>query len=49
MAYGANIGDKTWAFSLTTPRGLVKLAAMDEEGGFNLAHFYLFLANLYFF
>uniref|UniRef100_A0A7S4HSF4 PH domain-containing protein n=1 Tax=Vannella robusta TaxID=1487602 RepID=A0A7S4HSF4_9EUKA len=30
MAYGANIGDKTWAFSLTTPRGLVKLAAMDE-------------------
>eukprot|EP00339_Tiarina_fusa_P021763 CAMPEP_0117024796 /NCGR_PEP_ID=MMETSP0472-20121206/18379_1 /TAXON_ID=693140 ORGANISM="Tiarina fusus, Strain LIS" /NCGR_SAMPLE_ID=MMETSP0472 /ASSEMBLY_ACC=CAM_ASM_000603 /LENGTH=662 /DNA_ID=CAMNT_0004731329 /DNA_START=137 /DNA_END=2125 /DNA_ORIENTATION=+ len=31
MAYGANIGDKTWAFSLTTPRGLVKLAAMDEE------------------
>ena len=35
MAYGANVsGDKnrTFAFSLTTPRGIVKLAAENEEG-----------------
>lgn len=33
MAYGANIGDKTrtFAFSLTTPRGIVKLAAESEK------------------
>ena len=33
MAYGANVGDKSraFAFSLTTPRGLVKLAAENEE------------------
>merc|ERR1712137_753545 len=33
MAFGANVGDKTrtYAFSLTTPRGLIKLAAENEE------------------
>ena len=33
MAFGANVGDKskTFAFSLTTPRGVVKLAAENEE------------------
>ena len=30
MAYG-NIADKSYAFSLTTPRGIVKLAAESEE------------------
>jgi hypothetical protein len=37
MAYGAAIGDKTkkYAFSLTTPRGIVKLAADDEESEFH--------------
>lgn len=33
MAYGSNIGDgsRTYAFSLTTPRGIVKLAAETED------------------
>ena len=33
MAYGSNIGDgsRTYAFSLTTPRGIVKLAAETSE------------------
>lgn len=52
-AHGANIGDKTrtFAFSLTTPRGMVRLAAESEEGKFffNTLYNYVIFKLLYIF